>query len=138
MSRLLPLISQNTEQVCLLRLAGDDQELADFYASQQPSTSGSGRPQFKQGTPSDYELERISSGLGDAWKKLGRRLKIQDPKLDDLNKLNEDFSEKGYKMLKHWKEVNGSAATYQILGDGLQMNLVNRRDLAEEFCYKKQ
>ena len=92
----------------------------------------------KQGIPSDYELERLASGLGDAWKKLGRRLKIQDPKLDDLNKLNEDLSEKGYKMLRHWKEVNGSAATYEILGHALLHGLVNRRDLAEEFCYEKQ
>ena len=92
----------------------------------------------KQGTPSDYELECLASELGDVWKKLGRRLKIQDPKLDDLNKLNEDLSEKGYKMLRHWMEVNGSVATYQILGDALQHKLVNQRELAEKFCYKKQ
>lgn len=41
-------------------------------------------------------------------------------------------------MLRHWKEVNGSAATYEILGHALLHGLVNRRDLAEEFCYEKQ
>ena len=65
-------------------------------------------------------------------------MKILEPKLDDLNKLNEALSEKGYKMLMHWKEVNGSAATYEILAHALLDRLVNRRDLAEEFCYEKQ
>ena len=40
----------------------------------------------KIGTPSDDELEHLASKLGDAWKKLGRRLKIQE-KLDELRKL---------------------------------------------------
>ncbi|XP_066019482.1 uncharacterized protein [Pocillopora verrucosa] len=95
-------------------------------------------PRVKQGTPSDDELEYLASKLSDLWKKLGRRLKILEPKLDDLHKLNEALSEKGYKMLRHWKEVNGSAATYEILGHALLDRLVNRRDLAEEFCYEKQ
>ncbi|XP_027046688.1 uncharacterized protein LOC113674409 [Pocillopora damicornis] len=95
-------------------------------------------PRVKQGTPSDDELEYLASKLSDLWKKLGRRLKIPEPKLDDLNKLNEALSEKGYKMLRHWQEVNGSAATYEILGHALLDRLVNRRDLAEEFCYEKQ
>ena len=65
-------------------------------------------------------------------------MKIQEPKLDELQKLDEDLTEKGYKMLIHWKEVNGSAATYETLGRALLHGLVNRRDLAEEFCYEKQ
>ena len=43
-------------QVCSLRLAGDDQEFADFYASQQPSTSGSGRPQCKTNNQSGFMI----------------------------------------------------------------------------------
>ncbi|PFX20305.1 hypothetical protein AWC38_SpisGene15241 [Stylophora pistillata] len=113
---------------------GDDQDLV----TQQPSTSGSGRPQFKQGTPSDDELEHLAVKLGGAWKKLGRRLGIKDPKLEEICQSNEALSEKGYQMLRHWKGVNGSAATYQILGQALQTKLVNLRNLAEEFCYEKQ
>ena len=92
----------------------------------------------KQVKPEDEELEHLASKLGGAWKKLGRRLKIQEPKLDELHKLDEDLTEKGYKMLIHWKEVNGSAATYETLGRALLHELVKRRDLAEEFCYEKQ
>ena len=51
-----------------------------------------------------------------------------------MKKLNEDLSEKEYKMLRYWKEVNGSAATYEILGHALLDRLVNRRDLARKFC----
>ena len=92
----------------------------------------------KRGTPCDDELKYLASKLGNSWKKLGRRLKIQDLKLDDLNKLNEHLSEKGWKMFMHWKEVNGSAATYEILDHALLHGLVNRRDLGEEFSYEKQ
>ncbi|XP_022809286.1 uncharacterized protein LOC111346255 [Stylophora pistillata] len=92
----------------------------------------------KQGTPSYDELEHLASKLGGVWKKLGRRLGIEEPKLDEVSKLNEELSEKGYKMLRHWKALNGSAATYQILAQALHHELVNRRDLAEEFCYEQQ
>ena len=37
-------------------------------------------------------------------------------------------------MLKHWKQDNGSAATYQALFDALKHKLVQRQDLAEQFC----
>ena len=39
-------------------------------------------------------------------------------------------------MLMHWKQKNGSAATYPILNAALQHKLVQRKDLAERICYK--
>lgn len=41
-------------------------------------------------------------------------------------------------MLLHWKEKNGSAATYQVLSQALQHELVNKLNLAEKYCYEKQ
>jgi len=38
-------------------------------------------------------------------------------------------------MLKHWKQEKGSGATYQALCDALKHRLVQRQDLAEQFCY---
>ena len=39
-------------------------------------------------------------------------------------------------MLKHWKQGKGSsAATYKALCDALSHELVQRQDLAEQFCY---
>ena len=40
-------------------------------------------------------------------------------------------------MLKHWKQEKGSVATYQVLCEALQHELVQRQDLAETFCYIK-
>ena len=37
-------------------------------------------------------------------------------------------------MLMHWKQKNGSEATYQILIAALQDDRVQRKDLAEEIC----
>ena len=70
--------------------------------------------------------------------KLGRRLEIQDPKLEEIDKTDVDLSEKGYRVLRHWTLEKGSAATYQVLCQALQHRLVNRQDLAEEHCYEQQ
>ena len=69
------------------------------------------------------------------WKKLGRRLDINDPKLQQIHEEHDQLSERGYHMLKHWKQEKGSAATYQALSDALKHNLVQRQDLTEQFCY---
>lgn len=119
-------------------------ELKEVSSGKSPSSSEKNRAELtqdqsvKQGTPSYDELEHLASKLGGVWKRLGRRLGIEEPKLDEVCKLNEELSEKGYKMLRHWKEVNGSEATYQILAQALQHDLVNLRILAEKFCYGQQ
>jgi len=69
------------------------------------------------------------------WKSLGRRLDVTDSKLLEIEKDHEQISEKGYYMLKHWKQEKGCAATYQALCGALKHKLVQRQDLAEQFCY---
>ena len=69
------------------------------------------------------------------WIKLGRRLEVSDSSIEEIDKAHDQLSEKGYHMLKHWKQEKGSAATYQALCDALQHELVHRKDLAEMFCY---
>jgi len=76
----------------------------------------------------------LSQHLGEDWKKLGRRLKIGEPKLTNFDKKEDELDEKALKMLLHWRKRDGSAATYQALSDALCDELVNRKDLAEEFC----
>ena len=71
------------------------------------------------------------------WKKLGRRLDIKDETLQGIHQAHDEPSEKGYHMLKQWKQRQGSGATYQALCDALQHKLVLRQDLAEQFCYLK-
>ena len=84
----------------------------------------------KQGVPSDEELEQLSLQL-ENWEELGRRLKIEEKTLATID---DDYREKRKKirrMLRHWKERDGSTATYKVLHDELCHQFVNRRDLAE-------
>ena len=73
--------------------------------------------------------------IAKSWIKLGRRLEVSDSNIEEIDKGHDQLSEKGYHMLKHWKQEKGSAATYQALCDALQHELVQRQDLAETFCY---
>lgn len=68
---------------------------------------------------------------------LGRRLDAIEPKLQEIDQAHEQLREKGYQMLKHWKQNKGSAATYRALCDALKHELVQRQDLVEKFCYIK-
>ena len=68
------------------------------------------------------------------WKKLGRRLLKSDALLDAIDKKNDEYCEKAYKMLSKWKEAEGLDATFEVLYDALCHDIVDRRDLAETFC----
>lgn len=57
--------------------------------------------------------------------------------IQEIDKSQEQQSEKGYHMLKCWKQNKGTAATYQTLCDALQYELLWRQDLAGKFCYIK-
>ena len=85
----------------------------------------------KHGIPSDGDLEWLSQKL-ERWKTVGRLLKIEESRLTSFDKENDALSEKNFKMLLHWKERNGSAATYMVLHDALCHPSVSRRDLAEQ------
>ena len=71
------------------------------------------------------------------WTSLGRRLGVSDAELERIDLGYNLMPEKGYQMLKCWKETKGSAATYQALCAGLRDRLVKRQDLAEKYCYIK-
>ena len=86
----------------------------------------------KQGVPSDEDLEWLSHHVEQEWKVLGRRLRIKEERLCATDTDHPDMVEKAYQMLRHWKEKNGSAATYKVLHDALCHRLVSRRDLAEQ------
>ena len=88
----------------------------------------------KQGIPTDDELKGLGEEIATSWEKLGHSLGIGGPKLQEIHEAHDDLSERGYHMLKHWKQEKGSAATYQALCDALKHKLVQRQDLAEEFC----
>lgn len=87
----------------------------------------------KEGTPSNDELENLSVKVND-WEKLGRRLEFTPAELTALHQDKGKWSEKAFAMLLEWKQRKGSDATYRCLYDALCHKLINRKDLAEEFC----
>ena len=56
--------------------------------------------------------------------------------MEQIYDTEHELSKWGYQVLLHWKQENGSAATYQALCDALEHFSVRRRDLAEEYCYQ--
>ena len=85
----------------------------------------------KQGVPSDEDLEWLSHHVEQKWKVLGRCLLIEEGRLWATDTKHRDMVENAYQMLRHWKEMNGSAATYRVLLDALCHPLVNLIGLAE-------
>ncbi|KAL9978787.1 hypothetical protein ACROYT_G016347 [Oculina patagonica] len=93
-----------------------------------------GPREVKEGSPSEDELEKLSLRLGNSWEKLGRRLRFHEGEMTGFHKNNEEYDKKALSMLFEWKKKMGSDATYEVLRAALCHELVNRRDLAEEFC----
>ena len=90
---------------------------------------------MKSGTPRNKKLEKLSHELGDDWIPLVRNLFREDEanaKIDKFDSENRRLEEKAYQMLLHWKESNGSDASYEVLYQALLST--NRKDLAERFC----
>ena len=80
-----------------------------------------------------YELEHLSVKIGN-WKPLARRLGFPSVDILEFDQENREFSEKAFAMLIAWKQREGFHATFRVLYDALYHPLVQRRDLAEEFC----
>lgn len=73
--------------------------------------------------PSEDELEELASNIHaqcNPWKKLARRLKIEEPKITAIDKEIEELSEKAYKMLLYWNQEKGCGATYNVLFKALK------------------
>lgn len=91
----------------------------------------------KRGGPTKDELEQLGTDIARDWKKLGRRLELDEPIIQEIDNGHGQLSEKGYNMLMRWKQNKGANATYKALHDALQHNLIHRQDLVEKFCYLK-
>ena len=79
-------------------------------------------------------MQYLARELAGKWKTLGRRLGFNEAVIDDLDQANEELAEKAYKMLIAWKQKVGSEATYKVLYDTLCHELVECKDLAEQYC----
>ncbi|XP_068754021.1 THO complex subunit 1-like isoform X2 [Montipora capricornis] len=92
---------------------------------------------YKSGTPSRDDVLLIAHELGTKWKMLGRVLDVSEPVLEQIEKDNDELSERCYKVLIRWQERFASEATYQRLAQALQHPPVDRAALAVKYCEKK-
>lgn len=79
-------------------------------------------------------LINLAFDLSGDWKKLARVLGLADV----VQRIGEDYKrnvfEQAYRMLRTWKQRNGSLATYQVLGEALRKPVLSRNDLAQKYC----
>ena len=84
--------------------------------------------------PVHNELEELAYEIGKL-RPLGRRLEFSETKLDELEAARKQLSESVYHMLLRWKQGKSYSATYKVLCDALEHKHVQRKDLADKFCY---
>lgn len=87
-----------------------------------------------EGNPTNNVLEHLSKKISVDWRRLGRRLSFDEADLQEFDDRRHEISEKAYAMLLHWKQRKGLDATYSVLNNALRDRLVNRIDLARDFC----
>ncbi|XP_048577267.1 uncharacterized protein LOC116614957 isoform X2 [Nematostella vectensis] len=74
-------------------------------------------------------ITSIAEQISTDWKDVGRRLKLEESILDNIEDENRKTNEKSTKMLNKWKQLNAASATIQVLMDALKQ--AGRRDIAE-------
>jgi len=89
---------------------------------------------FKPGTLSQDDVLLIAHELGSSWKMVGRVLKVPDSVIDVIEEEACEVSEKCYSLLRRWREMCASDATYECLARALQHPTVDRSNLAAKFC----
>ena len=89
---------------------------------------------FKEGKPSDLELNDLAGKICTKWQKLGLRLGISQNVLDEIKINGED---RPYQMLLRWRNTTASATLYRDLYYALCDHRVGLNNVAKEFCGKQ-
>ena len=89
---------------------------------------------FKEGDPSDKELDELAGKIGDVWEQLAARLGINRNVVSGIAANDKD---KPMKMLVRWINTTKSDNPYGELYDALCHERVGLDKLAKEFCCKK-
>ncbi|XP_048577716.1 FAS-associated death domain protein-like isoform X2 [Nematostella vectensis] len=74
-------------------------------------------------------ITSIAEEISIDWKDVGRRLKLKESILDNIEDENRKTKEKSTQMLNKWKQLNAASATIQVLMVALKQ--AGRRDIAE-------
>ena len=94
----------------------------------------SGTDTFKEGKPSDLELDDLALQIGAKWKRIGIRLGISN---DVLEGIVANKEEKPFQMLLYWRNTTTSATPYHDIYNALCHSGVGLNNLAKEFCCKE-
>jgi len=89
---------------------------------------------IKNGMPSEEALEDLAQHITTFWKPLGRKLKVPNAKLEEIQSDNIQYpavKEKAFQMLKAWMDI-AESPTFSELSKALQALGKNR--LAQEHC----
>ena len=89
---------------------------------------------IQNGMPSEEALEDLAQHITSFWKPMGRKLKVPNAKLEEIQSDNVQYpavKEKAFQMLMAWKERTESP-TFSELSRALQALGKNR--LAQEHC----
>ena len=89
---------------------------------------------IQNGMPSEEALGDLAQNITPFWKHLGRKLKVPNAKLEEIQSDNVQYpavKEKAFQMLMAWKELTESP-TFSELSSALQALGKNR--LAQELC----
>lgn len=90
---------------------------------------------MKPGIPKEIELHELADDVSLFWKKLGRTLGVEEPKLSQLELDHQrDAYERAFQMLLHWRQTRNDQATYRNLFNALTSNVVGRNDLGKKYC----
>ena len=83
----------------------------------------------------DRKLQLLANDIVKEWQRLGRALGLKDGDLDQIKADSKQAYERNYAMLQKWKRSKGHEATYEALALALTDKTVQRRDLADRYCY---
>ena len=79
----------------------------------------------------------MGQAIGNKWDRLGRRLPgIEQHHIEEIQDRYNSLPERGFQILRRWKEGNGKDADYKALHDALVDELVQAKNLAQEYCQK--
>ena len=94
------------------------------------------RPKIEsKNRPSEDLLEDLSKEVASFWKSLGRKLKIPNASIEEIQNDNVQFPrvrEKAFQMLMIWVDEQGESASFSELSRALKALRNNR--LAQKYC----
>ena len=93
---------------------------------------------FKTGQPEDEELLNLAHEIESIWRSFGLLVGLEAPTLTEIDERHPRASDNTHAVLREWKELLGSGATYEALIVLLGDTFINGYDLMERFCSQEE